>query len=375
LKTHTSPKENALCTIMVHSIGNAGAGLVAALKQISPKSESKIASLLFQAPAKLLTDLPKKTAEEINTLLQSTGLDSQVVENDFSIVAGDTDHEIALVINDVTQIKNAAQLIIELIGANIAEVRKILFTTPTVLLGKISKNTAETIQKRFEAIGIEVDISNPKEACFDVFLGECSALDLQRLNKILEQLNIEKINIKGSHSNTIVCSELTKTAAASLWDKTHRTNLPVRIINRDFERFDVQLEAMPNTPEAIEYLTSSTGMPEKIAHKALQNLPIILHQNIPFQKLDQHLMEIKKLKGQAKGYLLIFQTFSLKIESTKDQEQTLDVLKAFSGKPKNVLSEQLKSKGIIEGPFTSLQAKWLQFELNQIGTISQRILR
>ena len=59
----------------------------------------------------------------------------------------------------------------------------------------------------------------------------------------------------------------------------------------------------------------------------------------------------------------------------KDEKQTIDILHAFSGKTKSELTKQLKNNLPIEGPFTSLQSKWLQFELNQIGTTSKRILR
>ena len=72
------------------------------------------------------------------------------------------------------------------------------------------------------------------------------------------------------HANSIISAALSRTQADQLWQKFSRTSLPLRIVNRDFERFDLQLEAIPATEAAVQYLTTSTGMPEKIAQKALQ---------------------------------------------------------------------------------------------------------
>lgn len=363
-------------SILVNSIGSAGSGLVKALKQISPLSENKIAALLYQAPARLISDLPKQSAEEMTALLRSAGLDCQVIASNSKVELGDASHEIALVIKDVARMKEIAQLIVQLLGVTIQEVRQILFTTPTVLLGKISKNTAYIIRERFKALNVEVDISKSKEASFDVFLGDCSELEQQRLRNIFKEKGLSFVNPTNLPAhNSIVCTGLSKSIAETLWAKTSRTNLPLRIINRDFERFDLRLESIPKTADAINYLIESTGMPQKIAHKALEHLPITLHQNISFKELERHIHQITELGGKAIGHLLVFQTFSLQIESVRDPKSSIDILKALSRKKETDIVKVIQGKNVLEGPFTNLQAKWIQYELKQIGTIVKRILR
>lgn len=370
------PNEDRKWAIVVDSIGTAGAGLVKALKKVTPLSENSIATLLYQAPSKLISDLPKGLAEEMNELLASTGLECRVVEKDAVMESGDASHEVALVIRDVSRMNEIAQLIFELIGARIQEVRQILSATPTVLIGKISKNTAYAIRERFRPLDVEVDISNPDEAGFDVFLGDCSELDRNRIARIFRDLNTPLLGeTTKPKANSIIAVGLSREQSDKIWQRVSRTSLPVRLINRDFERFDLQLDALPDSEDAIRYLTTSTGMPDNMAHKALQNLPIIVQQNIPFMDLDRHMARIVELGGQATGHLLVFQTFSLQIETIKDAQQSAELLQHLGQVPEQAIKNRLTAGYVIEGPFTSLQAKWLQYELKKAGTVTRKILR
>ena len=65
--------------IIVNSIGDAGARMVGVLKQVLPHAEARLAALLYQAPSEIIGGLSHAQAEQINSLLRSTGLDSQVL--------------------------------------------------------------------------------------------------------------------------------------------------------------------------------------------------------------------------------------------------------------------------------------------------------
>lgn len=375
--TNTDNKtESSNYGIVVDSIGKAGVGLIPALKKVSPLSENKIASLLFQTPAKLFTGLPEETAIEMNKLLLSTGLESYVINEEEKFNPGDSDHEVALVIKDYSKIQEIAKAIVSLTGLPIEDIRKALCKSPTVLIGKISKNSAEAIRERFKPLDVEVDISNPHEGTFDVFKGECSAFDQNLINQIFKNLGLKLGGAQTkSEVSTLVCAGISKKQADKLWSSVYRTSLPIKIVNRDFERFDFRLDKAPDTPEMLEYLTASTGMPETIAKKVLTKLPLVIHKNIRFQKLDEELAKMKKLGAVSSGHLLVFQSFSLKINSVKHIEPTIELLNIIGGIDKKVIQESLLNTKIIEGPFTSPQVQWLQYELKKIGTSSNRILR
>lgn len=374
--TPTHNQVAPLWAIHVHSIGQSGAGLVKALKQISPLSEQKIAGLLYQAPTKLFTDLPEQAARDIHQILADTGLDCTVVANDEELVCGDADHEVALVIKDVSQMTEIAKLIMNLIGADIQTVRQLLFTSPTVLLGKISKNTALKVRERFAELNVEVDISKPGEALFDVFLGECTDLQQHQLKQLFRDLPFDIAYDEQLAGNTLITAGLSQQQAEQIWQKVCRTALPVRIVNRDFERFDFSLLSLPDSPAAKEYLIASTGMPAELAPKALANLPLVLQQNISFAELEPALAKVKELGGEAEGNLLVFQTFALQITDFANwSEQVENTLLVLTSESKESLLASRQGDGILSGPFTSLQARWIQHELTKFGLVANRLLR
>lgn len=363
--------------ILVESIGTAGVSLLPALKKVSPLSENKIAALLFQTPSLLLSGLPEEGAQEINKLLLSTGLKCRVVPTDEQFEPGDKDHEIALVINSFENIHEIVREIISVTGMGIDQIRQLLLKSPTVLLGQISQNTVAALQQRFEALGVEVDISRPEKAQFDVFKGPCSPFEQNMLEQILRPLKIEWNPEASEHPEkpNLLCSGISRKQADQLWAQTSRTGLPIQIVNRDFERYDLCLDKAPDSPEMIQYLISSTGMPEKIAPKVLQKLPIILQKNIHFAQVEAEMEKLRKLGATASAHLLAFQTFALKVESVKHIKHALDVLEAVGGVDPAVAKQALQKDGLLEGPFTNPQARWLQHELKKIGTLTKRILK
>jgi hypothetical protein len=183
------------------------------------------------------------------------------------------------------------------------------------------------------------------------------------------------VNEQKLQNNTLLSAGLTRDQADKLWAKICRTNLAVRIVNRDFERFDLELQSLPPSEEANRYLTETIGMPASILEKVYQRLPLMLRQNISFPELETNLAEITALGGTAIGNLLVFQTFSLQLEKIENPSATIDILHALSGLPVNTLKTALDTSQVIEGPFSSLQARWLQHELKKAGTSSKRMLR
>ena len=81
----------------------------------------------------------------------------------------------------------------------------------------------------------------------------------------------------------------------------------------------------------VEFLVTTTGMPERIALKVLQKAPIVVQQNIPFTVMTEHLETIAALGGTASGHLLAFQTFSLVVEKVGDPTATVQLLQVLGG--------------------------------------------
>src|SRR5690606_22993640 len=145
----------------------------------------------------------------------------------------------------------------------------------------------------------EVDVSKPDTALFDVFKGTCSAYEQGIIEQILNGLGIEWNKAANYKVASLLCGGISRSTADKLWQQTSRTSLPIKIVNRDLERFDLRLDQAPDTPEMIAYLTESTGMPEKIAQKVVHKLPVILQKNIRFGQVDQEITKISQLGAVA----------------------------------------------------------------------------
>lgn len=353
--------------VIVNSIGTSGAGLITILKKVSPLSENRIASVLYRGPAELLSNLPEQTAKEISELLQATGLECFAADNAYVFEPGDADHEVALVIRDFSRMPDILEQVMLLLGVELETARKMLCTSPTVLVGGISQNTVAALQKRFEPLGVELDVSCPAEALFDVFLGETTAINRQQVLRLLRD---NKIPTRGNHEDDqpLLAVELTRTQADKLWERLKRTSYPVRIVNRDFQRFDLRLDECPRSDAMTAYLMESTGMPAKVAQKVPDKTPLVLQQNIRFTDLAAHLEQIHSLGGKASGHLLVFQTFALEIIKVGELKASVNAVRFITGSNEEQAQELITRTRKLNEPLTYPQAFWLQTELARAGT-------
>ncbi len=357
--------------IVVDSIGDADASLLRALKRISPLPETRLAALLYQAPAILAGGLERESAEAINEMLQQAGLESRVIDGDTAFEPGDDGHELALEVGDFCRMGEVAELVVRVLGVAPPTAKKILCTSPTVLLGKVSAATAGALEQRFAALDVELIVSRAGEALFDVFLGDCSHGDRMRAVQALRGLGVEVAD----GDQPLLASGLARADADRIWERLERTSLPVRVINRDFERFDVRLDQAPASVEMIEFLTTSTGMPEAVAYKAVERTPLVTHPNVPFVEMGALLETIHQLGGEATADLLAFQSFALEITRAGDLPSSAKALEVLADCEAAEALAIVRERRQIAGPLTPPQARWLRWELTRAGTETRMVLR
>ncbi|MCP4686528.1 MAG: hypothetical protein GY859_00665 [Desulfobacterales bacterium] len=362
--------------IVVNSIGDAGHGVVSALGSFSSLPDAHLAGLLYRAPSELIGDLPREAADQLNDLLRSAGLDSRVIGRDETFTPGGADYDAALVIKDVTRVTDVARVIIDILGIGPEEARDILCASPNMLVGKVSANVVADLKRRFEAVGAALDVSRPETALFDVFVGDCSRGERKKIERFISGMGV-RVMKGGENAGPLpmAAAGLSKDRADHLWERLSKTPFPVRLLNRDFERFDLRLDQAAPGREMIDFLTSSTGMPEPIAEKIRGRAPVIIHQNIPFAEMEAHLDAIARMGGKASGHLLAFQTFSLVIEKVGDRDATAGLLRALGGFTREGAARAMGANRKPDGSLTSPQVRWLQWELKQVGTETGRVLR
>jgi hypothetical protein len=352
--------------VVVHSLGTAGAGLLHTLHQVSPLPESRLAELLYQGPSELAAGLDRESAERLDGLLAAAGLESRILGAEDAFEPGDTDHELAVVVRDPQRMPDACSLVVKLLGVTGARARQILCASPAVLIGRVSANTARAIERRFSALGgVEVDVSRSTTALFDVFLGSCAATDRTWADRTLRELGHP---VDERPDSPLLVAGISHLEAGRLWQRLACSHLPFRVLNRDFERFDLRLDRAPDTPEMIAFLAESASMPEEVARRVVSSTPLITHPDVTFHRLAEILERLHALGARATGQLLAFQTFGLVVRKVGELKASARVLETLLGLTGPGARAALRETARIEGPLTKTEASWLQWELRQAGT-------
>jgi hypothetical protein len=195
------------------------------------------------------------------------------------------------------------------------------------------------------------------------------------VKQVLRNVGIPSVAVQTTDAQPLLAVGLTKVQADQLWDQLRRTSLPVRLVNRDFQRFDLRLEEAPQTAAVVEFLVATTGMPERIALKVLQKVPIVIQQNIPFSLMTEQLETIAALGGRASGQLLAFQTFSVVVEKVGDATATIQLLQVLGGLSQAEALAAVGPTRVMAGTMTNPQARWLQQEIKRCGGESRVVVR
>ena len=171
---------------------------------------------------------------------------------------------------------------------------------------------------------------------------------------------------------SLVATDLDRATAEQIWDRFGRKNPSLRILDRAFERFDIRLDACPRT--AIPELIAITGMPEKIALKVLERLPVIVQQGLTFEEARQSISRLLLVGAKAVDELATLQTFSMAITAIHDRARTAQVIRALLDLKEDAADALLRAlPAQIEGPLSLPHARWLQAELKAAGATAKLI--
>lgn len=357
--------------LVVRSIGTAAFAIVGALRQISALTEQELAGRLFRAPSELFSGVPRATAEKAAEILTAAGLEVEVLAAGESSEPGDGDHDVALVPTDFSRMKEVAQEVVRFLGVSAKVARQIVCAEPSILVGGVSTATVAALRRRFGPLGVELAVSRPATSCFDVVLGECAASVRPRL---LAALGDAGLTPPVDDAGPLVALGLDRAAADRVWEQVGRKTPALRILDRAFERFDVRLEACPRA--AVPELVALTGMPEKVAFKALERLPIVVQQNLDFAATRACVERLARAGAVAVDELRALQSFAVVIESVADRPLAARALRALADVAEDAAEPLLHAlPARIEGPLGMTQARWLQAELRAVGAAARLVRR
>jgi len=376
----TSEKEGAPrvasdpARLVVRSIGKASFSIIAALRQISTLTEQELAEKLFRAPAELFSGVPRQTAEKAAEVLRGAGLEVDVLGPSEAFTPGDNSHDVALLPNDFSKMGDVVREVMRLLGVDAKIARQMLCVSPTILVGAVSSATVEALRLRFAPLGVELAVSRPATSTFDLVLGACAASVRLRLLETIESAGVAVLKSAATEDSPVVAMGLDKATAERIWNEFGRKNPALRILDRAFERFDIRLDACPR--EKASELVALTGMPEKVALKVLERLPVIVQQNLTYEEARESLAKLKAMGAVAADELRTLQTFSMVIEAAPERPKATQRIRALL----DMTAEQAEAllgamPARIEGPLSLPLARWLQAELKAAGATAKLVRR
>ncbi|MDA0165732.1 hypothetical protein OM076_36025 [Solirubrobacter ginsenosidimutans] len=357
--------------LIVRSIGTADAAIVHSLRPLRVGSDAELAALIYRAPSELLADVDHDTGSKLVDVLRAAGLEVELVDADEAFEAGVGDLEVALAVQRFDNMLGIVEVVMLVLGVDHAAAMKMVSASPAVLLGAVSQATADALARRFAPLGAEIDASRHASAVFDLAAEADDDTTTRVLAKLLPDANRSRF---GADGGVFHASGLDAAAAQSLWSELSRTAAKVRVINRDFQRFDVRLEAAPATPATIGLLTATTSMSEERAQRALMRVPFVLAENVRGPRMVELLEAVRTSGGRASASLLALASFGLALKPGGDRTAARPWVEAIAGT--TAASEfSVPDCHALSGPLTKTQARWLQHELRKHGIASHLVER
>jgi hypothetical protein len=348
--------------LVVTSIGRATPGLHQALAKVLPFPSQTLLARLYQAPSILLDEISPELGHRIAQVLREAGLEVAIEPGDAPFEAGVGDREVALHVSDPSRFRAAIVEVAAFLGCAPARATQLLWQSPAVLVGRVSEATVAALRQRLEPLGVELDVSTPDTARYDVLVADTSPGVRAR---VIAALRAEGLTVEAA--GPLAALGITRAQADAVWRRLDR-GVPVRLLDHAFQRFDVRLDAAPDTPVVRERLVQATGMPASVAVRVLQRLPVVLHQGIRHAEVPARLQALAEVGARATAHLVTFQSFDVVVEHVADLPATAAAIASLVEAPIDELAPELRRLPLrLPGPFSALRARCLRHELHAVG--------
>lgn len=273
----------------------------------------KVVEAFYRAPTTLVDNIDKETATNLKGLLAELGYESLVQNKDEPELKPKSLLDVAVYIKDTNDYTSIVKDLSEFIGTNLEETAKLISTPPGIILGSVSENTVEALEQRLSD-GVEIIASDPKKAIYDVYLSDCEAVVTQRIVNDLKQQGYRLLSEEGC-----LVAGITQQEANNIW-QDHRKSSAIRIINRDFMRFDLVLTELLTeslTEDQNLLLAKEVGIPEDIIPKVIGALPITLYEGLPHAEVEEKLLKFNEAGMLLRADMITFMQLGLEIIQVK----------------------------------------------------------
>lgn len=361
--------------VVIRDIGSAGAAALHGLSSAVDLPRAEAVRRCLQAPSTLVDGLSAERARAVVGVLGEMGLNAAAEPAESGFEEGVGDREVALVINDFRRCRELLQAVIALTGQAPQQAIATLRQTPCVLLGQLSAASVAALRERFAACGASLDQSQSERARYDLLLqteSAAAAADFERFARTAGQLPLRS-QAGGRHS--LVATDLQPDAARELWREAGERRLDCQIVNQDFQRFDIRLQAAPAAQHAAlaELLERECAIPASKFPRLVGHLPLVVARQRSRAHCLALLAALQALGVAAEAEMTASLRFDLQIRSLGDAAQRCrQLLVDLGALPAGCDDAGLRRRlpggsGLLRGPFSYNQAHWLLAELKAAG--------
>ena len=355
--------------LVVTSIGAASPAMAAAVARGLGTPVPQVVTALYRSPAVLVDRAAPATARQMALLLSDLGFRAHAEPESRPQPAPPHLRDVALHLAEPRAAPAAARALAAFTAMTEAAALEMILTPPGLVLGAVSDATADALAARLPD-GVELTRSRPEDASYHVFLLEGAAVLRQRLMADLAPLGVPSDAAPG-----LVAADVPHAAARDLW-RRHGAGGVLRVVNTDFLRYDLVLEAAPpgaaQDPAVRQALFSEAGMPGEVVPDVLAALPVTLSEGVAHRDLGQRMAALAGAGLSVRAELATFQLPGLRIEGADDRDALATTLRALGSLAADAPLPRLPFD--LDGPLTEPRARFVAAQLADAGA-RVRVLR
>lgn len=308
--------------LVFHSIGGAVPGNAAAIAIGLGVPVTPVMEALYRAPSVLVDGLSAEIGDRMRALLSEMGcrvtLDPMTAPLPNPVAL----HDVALHVTDTARYGEIIAALAEFLGTPSEDAGRLVATPPGIVLGGVSRATIDALAARLGE-GADLVASEPAKALYDLFLGPCDAVIRSRLFGDLRRAGFAPLADAGC-----ILTGLTKAQADTVW-ATHGRVRDLRLVNRDFLRFDLVLTGGAPSPAALRALTETAGVPPHVAPRLFDGGEITVMEAVPHAGMAPAMERLTAAGLEIRADMITFLHLGIDVVAVQRPRALRDTLKAM----------------------------------------------
>lgn len=308
--------------LVFHSIGGAAPGDAAAIALGLGVPVTPVMEALYRAPSVLVDGLSPEIGDRMRALLTEMGCRVTLDPMTAPVPAHAPLHDVALHVANTARYGAITAALAGFLGTSTEDAARLVATPPGIVLGGVSRATIDALAERLGP-GADLVASEPARALYDLFLGPCDGITRSRLFGDLRRAGFAPLADAGC-----ILTGLTKAQADAVWEAHGRVR-DLRVVNRDFLRFDLVLTGGGPSPVAIRALTETAGIPVHIAPRLFDEGEITVMEAVPHADVAPAMESLTAAGLGIRAVLVTFLHLGVDVVAAQHPRALRDTLKAI----------------------------------------------